>query len=429
MELKDESILVVGAGITGLSLAYWLTQQGKHVILVEAAAQAGGVMATHYKEGFEINEGPVSCASTPLIEQLANELNLTVEYPTTASSKRFIYSQNKMHHVSPLTLLAGSLLSVRGKIALFRDLFCKAYNEPQQDESIASFARRHFGEEAHQKLLAPVIGGIYAGDTEKLSMQYCLPKLREITRKHGSLLKGFRKEDVKGNRKIISFEGGLVRLIHALEQNIKQLIRYNAKVISFSKDDQGYRVTIRQGEHHTTGSFSKIYFTVPAYALADIIKPVNETLSQQLLKVNYAPVTQWYLTADKTQVDGFGFLVPPADGLPLLGAINLSGIFPAKAPSGKSLFVVFTNSSAQAQSEKILADELSRATGARQVRCIHSRTWPRAIPQPHVGHANLFKHISHFEEQHPGIRCLGNFISGVSVGDCVAAAYWAAHQK
>ncbi|HZY79348.1 MAG TPA: protoporphyrinogen oxidase [Cyclobacteriaceae bacterium] len=400
MDLRRRRIAVIGGGISGLSLALQLKRSGNEVVLFEASSQPGGKIGTIYKDGFELDLGPVTCVETPALKELLKRLDLGGEITTAsaASSMRYIYSRNKLRRIeaSPIGILKSSLLPVRGRLAFFKSIFAKRGDE---DESVAVFAKRRFGEQAYQKLFNPVLNGVYAGNSEKLSAR--------------STLKSFNN---RKRRKIISLKGGLRRLIEAITLQLGGAILTNTTVTAINKTEDGVKVC------HTYGSyeFDKVYITTPAFVTANLIKELEQPLKQ----VHYSSVTQVYceVVPGETKFEGFGFLVPSEERMSLLGAVCVSNVFPNKAPDDRTLFVLFiggdrpypftaTVESAIEEFNKILKPALCRT--------LHVQRWDKGIPQFYVGHDDIVAALKEFENKNPNICISGNYLTGVAVGDCV----------
>ncbi len=438
MELTQERILIVGAGITGLSLGYWFTRHGHNVTLVEAATTGGGKINTIVKDGFELNIGPVTCALTMALEKLILDLGLANQIlePAASSDKRFVYSEGAIHQVEPSIpkLLSNKILSRKGKLALGKDLFLSKKKEAAiGDESIADFVRRHFGEEAHQKLFDPIMGGIYAGDTQQLSIESCLPILKNFAKEYGSVVKGLMKnrKTLKRSRRIISMKGGLGVITKTMEENLKQNIRYGKEVTSVYAEGKTYDVHFADGSRE---SFSTIYFTVPAYSLANIIKGIDYPLAQMLSDIRYSKVWQVYCSVDKGSAgfNGFGFLVPSHEGKRLLGAVHISSLFPEKSLANKDLFVLFCGGTRLKpyafDIEQSVAEFSAILKIQEQPQVLHVQEWEKAIPQFNVGFGEIRERIKLFESNHPNLHVAGNYVSGVAVGGCVKLADEIANQ-
>jgi len=433
MGIGGESIAIAGAGISGLSLAHQLRKQGKSVTVFEADAKAGGKIKTIHKDGFELDLGPVSCAETASLAELIKDLKLEDQVLPAAGavSKRYIYSGGAIHAIepSPLKLLMHPMLSWSGRFGLLKDLFIQPEKEPAEDETVAQFARRHFGEEAHQKLFNPVLNGIYAGDSEALSVTSTLSMVKTLAGKYGSVVKGLRaeKDKLKSSRKIISMKGGFSQLIEALQNESGSNLHLSSGITKITPDKDGVLLTIREKDTFKEQFFSKVYLTLPAYACADLINDIDAALARALRQINYPKVWQIYCeveTASRT-FDGFGFLIPASERLSLLGAICISNIFPDKAPQGKKLFALFCGGERPYLMEPGVEEAIREFHSIMQpslIKALHVQEWSQAIPQFYVGHQNLRSKLKELETANPCIAFAGNYVSGVSLGDCVEYA-------
>ena len=432
MGVAQDSVAVVGAGISGLVLAYELQKKGKNVTVFESAPEAGGKIKTIYKDGFELDLGPVSCTETATLKQLITDLQLeqNVIPAQSAVSKRYIYSEGEIHAIepSPLKLLMHPMLSWNGRFSLLKDLFIKPETQFTEDETVAQFARRHFGEEAHQKLFNPVLSGIYAGDSEALSISSTLPMVKSLAGKYGSVVKGLRaeKNESKSSRKIISMKGGFSRIVDALQNELGQNLHLSTEVkkISLAKDE--VRLMTRESGTEKEYFFSKVYLTLPAYACADLIKDIDPIIANSLNQINYPKVWQIYCEVETTKAfDGFGFLIPARERLSLLGAICISTVFPDKAPEGKKFFALFCGGERPYSFDPKVEEALKEFHSILQpslIKVLHVQEWSQAIPQFYVGHQKLRDQLKEFEVKHSSIAFAGNYVSGVSLGDCVEYA-------
>jgi protoporphyrinogen/coproporphyrinogen III oxidase len=428
----NQSVAIVGAGISGLALAYQLKQQGKQVTVLEAAPKAGGKISTIRRDGFELNLGPVSCSTNEALNKLIQELKLEDEVLPAegAVSKRYIYSKGKIHAIqpSPLKLLTHPILSLKGKLGLLKDLWVKTSTEQQEDETVAQFVRRHFGEEAHQKLFNPVLNGIYAGNSEALSIQFTLTTVKKLAEQYGSVIKGLRaeKDKLKMSRKIISFRGGIHRLVTALQNVLEDSIQLSTEVTQINMANGKAQLTLRKASKEvSTATFDKVYVTLPAFACARILQDTYPDIATSLGQIRYNQVSQIYCEVDLPQetFDGFGFLVPAEERFSLLGAVCVSNIFKHKAPEGKRLFVLFCGGDRPYSFEPDVKEAIQEFTSIlhpTSVKPLHIQEWTNAIPQFQVGHQSIIRKLKEFENHHNSIAFAGNYISGISVGDCIS---------
>ncbi len=224
-----KSVAIIGAGITGLTAAFYLKRQGVPVTVYEAGGRAGGVIQSSRQNGFLAESGPNTILETsPKISELIRDLNLESRriYPNPDAKNRYVVRDKKPVAMpsSQAEFLTTKLFSARAKFALAREPFVP----PRRDgveESVAEFVLRRLNQEFLDRAIDPLVAGIYAGDPHKLSVQHAFPKLLEAEQKHGSLLKGqlFRGGERKEageisrrNARMFSFDEGLQVLPDAL---------------------------------------------------------------------------------------------------------------------------------------------------------------------------------------------------------------------
>ena len=425
----NRKVLIVGAGITGLTLAYELKKQNLAVEVVESLPFAGGKIGTIHKHGFELDLGPVSCSLNPALETLLAELNLTgnIIHANAQLSKRYVYSNGKIHRVEPSIpkLLTSRLLSWKGKLAVLRDFSAKRIDKP--DESVRNFGIRHFCEEVVDKLFDPVLNGIYAGRCDELSVLSVLPLLHKLEKEHGSIIKGLKREQsaLALKRQVISFSGGFKTLIDALITKLNSKIRFSTQCLSIHRGDDGYQVELNSNSQITQHRYTHVFITTPAHATSSLIKNLDYSLSEQLRTVRYAPVQQVYCSVKwNTEFDGFGFLIPSQEKRSLLGAIAVSNVFPQKFSAGQSLFVLFVGGLRAYPLDADVGAAVREFESIAQTKAevLHVQDWNKAIPQPNVNHYQLIAAIDDFEMNVCGIHILGNYRTGVAVGDCMKSS-------
>lgn len=380
MALKKK-VAVVGAGITGLSIAYRLQKNGDDVTVFEAANHVGGKIGTIYSEGLEFHLGPVSMSETPKLRALISELNLEIIPATNATRKRYIYSQGKLHNVG----VTSALLSAGGKFSMLKAMFG---SKATPQETVKCYATRRFGEEAYQKLFNPIMNGVYAGNAELLSATSVFKK--------------------RGRRKIISLKGGVAALTSAMAMKLGSAIKTSFSINHIDK----------------LRDFDEIHLATPSFVTAGLIRSLNPDLADKMSRIKYSNVTQIYLETvpGDHPFDGFGFLIPSDEKMSLLGAICVSNAFPEKVPEGRRQFVLFAGGDRPYSFSPSVDDavkEFQKIVDPSLMKVLHVQEWRNAIPQPYVGHEKIIESVRKFEQENPRIRISGNYLSGVAVGDCV----------
>lgn len=431
--MAEQPVLIVGAGISGLSIAYELQQQQVPYLLLEASGRAGGVMKSVPEQGFELDAGANTIAASPEILAYFSRLGLENDLlqATAASKNRFLVRNNRLHGVSPhpIKIISSPYLSRRSKWRLFTERFRKPA-PAAAEETVTHFITRRFNKEIVDYVFDPVLSGIYAGHPDQMSIAEVLPALPRWEREYGSVTKGLMKDKgAMGGRKIISFKGGNQLLADRLQQLLTTPVRFNSKVTGVSAANGGYTVTAIENGVPVSIPASRVIFTTPAYSTAESIFSLDAATAGLLSQVHYPRMGVLHLGFDAAALPqplgGFGFLAPNAEKLHFLGAICNSDIFPGKAPAGKILLTVFLGGARQEQ----LFDQMAPAALQQQVVSEiqsllrlsappvmqHFSRWDKAIPQLNVGHARLRRTVEDFEKKYPGIHLCGNYLQGIAI--------------
>ena len=445
----SKKIVVIGAGISGLTTAYLLFKEGFDVIVLEQKDKVGGSIETVSADGFLFDRGPNSgLETTPLIQQLVKDLNLEDQfvYANREGNKRYILRNGQLHALpmSPPSFFKTQLFSGKAKLRLLAEPFIGRSKDGYY-QSIAEFVTRRLGKEFLDYAINPFVAGVYAGRPEELSVKSAFPKLYALEEDYGGLIFGTlrsirkrkkSKEVSKQSAKMFSFKDGMNVLPEAIAEKLGNRLSTGAEVISVRKtSDESYGVTYRDGKQSITLLADVILSTVPAYKAAEIFSQVDEDLVKHLNVIYYPPVLVVYLVYERDIIgqplDGFGFLIPEKEEKSFLGAIWSSVIFPNRADKTKAAFTLFSGGSRDAgcvdDVEQMVIDrarrefELIMKISAEPV-LISKRLWPKAIPQYNLGYVEHENFFDHFEKDNPGIILGGNYRGGISIGDCIKNA-------
>lgn len=441
---NKRKIAVLGAGISGLSTAHAFKKGGFDVTVYEKNAKPGGVIQTRKENGWLVEAGP----NTVMVKEkklwnFFEELNLTdqIVEANKQSKKRFIVRDRKLHPV-PASLsrfLTTPLLSARAKLRWLKEPFVDSPHK--KDESLASFITRRFGKELLDYGVNPLIAGIYAGDPSNLSAKHTFPSLTALEQEYGSVFRGLvqKKKGKTAKKALVSFHEGLHVLIDRLRDELDESLLLNTEVTQVNKNDDKWTVKTNGGRQE----YAHIVSTIPPRQLSGIW---GETHSRQainkLTNIEYAPVSVLVLGFKQKQIDhpldGFGFLVPEKENFNLLGCLFSSSLFPNRAPGNHALLTCFIGGSrnpglAAQPADKLIPtalDDLDQLLGI-EGKPVFSRHiyWARAIPQFNVGYDQYLNAAAEIEKKNPGFFIGGNFISGVSVPDCIQSSFEMAERK
>lgn len=441
-----EKIVVIGAGISGLSTAYWLHKEGYKVTVLDKNREPGGVMESVFQENYLFDRGPNSGLETsPLVARLVRELDLHDQfiYANEKGNKRYILRNNKLQPLpmNPMAFITTELFSAKAKLRLFAEPFIGKSSDGYY-QSIAEFVKRRLGQEFLDYAINPFVAGVYAGNPEELSVKSAFPKLYALEEKYGGLIKGTvksikerkqRSEQSKQSAKMFSFKNGMQTLPAKIADALGENVQLFSEVKSVEKTGDGYLVTYNHTNEIKTITANAVISAIPAYAAAEIFKPMgDEELIKHFSEVYYPPVAVLYVVynrqAVKQPLDGFGFLIPAKEKKSFLGAIWSSVLFPNRAEEDKASFTIFiggardpgiANIDKEWLFEKVLKEfqEIMKIEAPPVSRTY--RYWQKAIPQYNIGYIEHENYFDDFEKRNPGIVISGNFRGGISVGDCI----------
>jgi len=430
------TVVVIGGGISGLTTAHALQQRGADVTVLEAGETIGGVMQSTRCAGFLAEHGPNSAQRTPALSVLITSLGLDDVCLATdaAGRRRYIVRDGRPVALpsGPGDFLTSGAFSARGKLRLALEPLIPRGGAP--DESVAAFARRRLGRDAYDYAVAPFVGGIYAGDAERLALAEVFPRLAALERTSGSLVRGMvagllraRAGGAGRSGGSISFRDGMQSLPRALARALGDAVRIDAPVDAVDRTARGWRVTAG-GAHPATIECDALVNATPAYAeIAGI---------PALPSVEYAPVATVTLGFRRSDVadplDGFGVLVPPREGLSLLGVLFNSSVYQGRAPEGSVAVTCFLGGSRhpevvdrQSTAERLTATlaTLGQLLGVRGDPIFADETvWAKAIPQYTIGYSRVRLAAAETERTHRRLYLTGSHLTGVSVGDCIVGS-------
>ncbi|MCL1473262.1 protoporphyrinogen oxidase [Argonema antarcticum] len=452
--------LIVGAGISGLSLAHALQQDGRRILLCERQGRVGGNITTGMAEGFIWEEGPTSFAPTPELLRLAVDVGLEQEL-VLADRKlpRFVYWQGQLLAVpmSPPTAISSQLLTLQGKLRALTGALgfvapAMALSEQGGEETIAQFFQRHLGAEVTQRLVAPFVSGVYAGDPDRLSASASFRRIVKLSEIGGGLLAGAilqrrgTKKQVKPQDPNIpktrpgelgSFKQGISALPQAIASHLGDTVKLGWHLKKLQKSDrQTYIAEFDTPAGPEQVEARTIVLTTPAYVTADLLQPLIPTASQVLREIPYPPVAcvvvAYPQTALKQPLRGFGNLIPRGQSIRTLGTIWSSSLFPGRAPQGWQLLTNFIGGATDPEIGDLDDEQIVQAVHQDLYRILLKEDvppkvlavhlWKRAIPQYTLGHLQRLEQVNQAIEQFPGLFLCSNYFDGVSLGDCVKRA-------
>lgn len=450
--------IIIGGGISGLSTAWLLRRQASaagiplQITLLEKEGQAGGKIRSIRDNGFICEWGPNGFLDNkPQTLELCRALGIEdrLQRSNDNARKRFIYSAGTLHRLpeNGPSFLKSRLLSWPGKLRLLGEPFAAAAPEGV-DETLADFARRRLGQEALDKLIGPMVSGIFAGNPETMSLKSCFPRIAELERDYGGLFKAMlklakKKKQERATGKVAasaagpggtltSFREGIQFLTDTLRNQLGDCIRTGCGAQSIAAEAGRYRV-----ETDGCGCLSAdlVILAAPAYAVSSMVAPLNAGMVPLLDQIPYASLSVICCGYEQERIshplDGFGYLIARKEGRTTLGTLWDSSMFENRAPDGKVLLRSMAGGACLPGLITIpdglllsrVQDDLRLIMGIEaEPSFVRIFRHNQAIPQYVAGHGDRLAALEGLAAQHPGLLLTGNAFRGVGLNDCVASS-------
>ena len=466
------NIAVIGGGISGLAAAHRL-----HELLPDAALQLfetsdrlGGVLQTVHRDGFLIEHSADSFTTKlPWALDLCRRLGIADQLLPTDETRRraLVVCRGRLEPIptgfvlaAPTKLrpiLATRILSWSGKLRLLaeplipprRVLAATSSDDfTTFDESVASFATRRLGREAFERLVQPLLSGIYTADAERLSTAAALPELLAYEQQYGSLFRGLRR-DLKKQTTPANDSGARYSLFVAPRDGIGSLVdalvralpagcvQTSAPVTAIEPQGTGgWLLTIG---NERPQSFDAMILAMPSYAAANLLRNTASQLATELAAIPYASCVVVNLVYDCNQfgkpIESFGFVVPQVEQRSIIAASFISAKFPGRAPIDRIMIRVFIGGALRPHLVELPTDQLIDMAHRELADLLHISgppessdvaPWPRSMPQYHVGHLSRVDRIESLAARLPAFALAGNAYRGVGIPQCIRSGEFAA---
>lgn len=459
-----QRLVVIGGGISGLAAARaavetfdeQLDGEPPEVLVLERGAEVGGKALTVRRDGYTVEGGPTGFLDNePVLDRLVEAAGLEKLPANAAAARRFLVRGGRLREIQahPLRFARSGILSPLGLLRLAREAFVPG-QQGDGDESVWEFARRRLGPQAADRLIAPMVLGVFAGDAKQLSLPAAFPRMRELEYEHGSLLRAMKAVRAKARAAgrasggpagsaapLTSFAGGLQTLPRALAERGGFAVRTGVTVESAAMRAGQWRLELAHGE---TLSADGLVIAAEPWAAAAIVRAAGESTplhaaATELSAIDCPAVTVVALGYDDPGrvPRGFGALIPRGEGYRILGTLWDTHLFPGRSPEGTLLVRAMLGGAVDRAVGTMDPEELvaiARADLARLLGLKGTPTfqevvpWPRAIPQYTLGHRERVARVeSALEAWHASggtpLGLAGNALEGVAFGKAAARGW------
>ena len=437
-------IVIIGAGLTGLTAGFYLTKKNKKVLIVETLDHTGGVINSVSEGGFLYETGPnTGVLSTPEIAALFSDLEgkCTLEPANPTAKSRWIWKGNNWVPLPGglLQAITTPLFTFGDKLRILAEPFRRRGTDPF--ESVASLVRRRMGKSYLDYAVDPFISGIYAGNPELLVTKYALPKLYNLEMEYGSFIRGgvaksFGKKtpaEASATREVFSASGGLSRITNALSEEIgSDSIMLSCKNPTCELKDKQYITTFSKDGIEVRVESDYLITTCGSHSLHNLLSFADDHELNSIVNLEYAKVVQvilGYRSWKGIPLKAFGGLVPSREGREILGVLFTSSFLKNRAPEGGALLSVFMGGAARPEMVEKNDDEITGIALRETGQMLNSEgitpdlikvfRYNHAIPQYTRSSEGRLAAIAAMEEKYPGLILAGNIRDGIGMADRV----------
>jgi oxygen-dependent protoporphyrinogen oxidase len=462
-------IAVVGAGISGLAAAWYLQREGREVQVFESLGRIGGVIDT-----LDPSQAPylIECGADnfatllPDAWELVRQMGLESEFISPSKDYRIaqVVRRGRLYPIpngfslmQPTrmgSILSTPILSVAGKLRVLQEAFIPAKRDGQ-DESVESFAVRRLGRECFERLVEPIVGGIFTAKADRLSMQAAMPQFVRMEREHGSLIRAAfakRRQQSAENRSAREASGarydqftapklGMKWWLSKLAEPLGPRLHLNHRVEVLERRPDSLwelRLVDARDDSARIEQFDGVCLAVPSYIAGGLLRALDNQLADHLESIEYASSAIAVLAVRRDEIRPesfcFGSIAPTVERRNCLAISLSSEKYAGRSPSDTVIMRVFMGGAVRPELLELPDDSLLKLAFEEVRELFGVRTvphferlirWNRAMPQYHVGHVQRVARIRELVSKYPGLALAGNAYDGVGIPQCIRSAKYA----
>ncbi len=454
--MSNQKVVVIGGGITGLTVAYYLQKEAREkgldikCTLLEASHRLGGKVQTVERDGFVIERGPDSfLARKQSASRLVNEVGLGDKLVNNTAGKSYVLVNGKLHPMPGGSIMGiptqigpfitTGLFTPIGKLRAAMD-FVLPRTPGESDQSLGQFFRRRLGDEVVENLIEPLLSGIYAGDIDQLSLMSTFPQFHQVEQKYRSLILGMKqttppKPKLNGQTKsapkgqFLTVSTGLQSFIDAIEAKLELgTVFKGIKVEGIEKHNHHYLLKLNNGEEMTADS---VVVATPHHVTQSIFNEYSFFNSfKDMPSTSVATVAMAFPEeAINKDIDGTGFVVSRNNDYIITAVTWTHKKWPHTTPEGKVLLRCYVGKAGdeaivdQSDDEiiKVVLDDLNKTMNITdQPEFSIVTRWKDAMPQYTVGHKDRVEYVKKNVAEHlPGVFLAGSSYEGIGLPDCI----------
>ncbi len=437
-------VAIIGGGISGLATAYGLKRRGYSIAVLERQTTTGGNAVSEHFGGFLMEHGPSTMnADSTAATGLSQGLGIDHERCDLGDGvqQRYLVARGRLQGISigPLGFLLSGYLSPRARLRLLAEIAVSPrgdHGDNYDDETVMAFCTRRFGREVAERIIDPLVAGIYGGRATELSVSAVFPKLVELEKSFGSVSLGLFRRRRQGRKmpgkRLFSWKNGIATLPGTLARHLNGEVTTGATVRRIIPCGGGFKVDM--GAAGMLDAQAVVVATQPHVA-SRLLECADEKAAAAAGAIHAPPMAVVFLGYERGAVshplDGLGFLTPESENRNLLGAQFCSTMFDARAPEGHVAVAgyfggVRSPDLARLSATDLVAlvrEEFRDLLGAKGEPVVaRVRHWPVGLPQYRSGHQGLVSELQCLNRRQPGLYVTGNYFSGPSVAACLSVA-------